>query len=467
MKLAAPGRLTLLLALITAEILSAFELSMLYSALRYLIEDFGSPEAVGWIITSFLLASAVSAAICGRLGDMFGRKKVLLAVIAVSVAGSLISGFSSSLGGVIAGRVIQGAAGAIFPLCIGIVRERTSPKEAPIYIGILAATMTVSSGFGAVLGGMLVDNLSWHWIFFAGALVGFLALLLIWRWVPASAGAGGGRNTNVLGGILFAPAVAFLLLAITKSASWGWTDPLILGFFAAGLVLLATWIASELKATAPLINVRLLANRQVMLVNLGGAVLGLSAFQFLQLWSILLQQPVATGVGLGLSATTAGLVMLPMTLMALVGGPVAGWLISRYGGRSTTVAGALILTLTWAFAALYHDSVLLILVIMVVMGVGQAIYYASLIILLAQSVPMERTSEASGMMIVIRTTALGIGAQLVAAMLDSSTVALPSGSARFPDASAYLLTMTYITGGCLLMLVISALLPGRRAVQTP
>lgn len=462
MKLIAGNRLRLLTALMVAEILSAFELSMLYAALRFLIEDFGDPVAVGWIITSFLLASAVAAAICGRLGDMFGRQRVLLAVIAVSIVGSLISGFSSTLGGVIAGRVIQGAAGAIFPLCLGLIRENTSAAETPIFVGVLAATMTVSGGFGAVLGGVLVDNLSWHWIFFAGAAVGVGAMLLVYCWVPANPGSGGVRGTNVLGGILFAPAVACLLLVTTESASWGWASLLTLGFLAAGLILLLAWMVSELRSRAPLINVRLLAKREVLLVNLGGAVLGLSAFQFIQLWSILLQQPSATGVGLGLSATLAGWIMLPMTLMALVGGPAAGWLIQRYGGRLTIMGGAFTLALTWALATLYNDSVPWILTIMVVMGLGQAVYYSGIIILLTQAVPMERTSEATGMMVVIRLTTLGIGAQLVANLLDSSTVSLPGGRGSFPDAGAYLLAMSYITAGCVVMLVIAALLPGKK-----
>ncbi len=456
--------LTFLGALVAAEILSAFELSMLYSALRYLIEDFGNPEAVGWIITSFLLASAVSAAICGRLGDMFGRRQVLLAVIAVSVAGSLISGFSSSLAGVVAGRIIQGAAGAIFPLCIGLVRENTSDDRAPIHIGILAATMTVSAGFGAVLGGVLVDNLSWHWIFFCGAAVGAVAMVLIAIYVPKSRPAGVPKRTNILGGILFAPAIVFILLSVTKSADWGWADTRTVLFLGAGAALMIVWIVSELKAETPLIHVRLLANRQVLLVNLAGAVLGLSAFQFLQVWSILLQQPTTTGIGLGLSATMAGLVMLPMTLMALVGGPAAGWMIARYGGRPTMAIGSLVLSLTWIAVLLKNDSVLFFLGIMIIMGLSKALFYASLPILIARSVPLERTSEASGVMIVIRVTAMGIGAQIVATLLDSSTVKAPAGEGFYPDPTAYMVTLSYIIVGCFLMFFISLMLPRKEAV---
>ena len=245
----------LMLALWCAEILSAFELSMLYAALRFMIADFGDPEAVGWVMTSFLLTSAVSAAICGRLGDLFGRQRVLLIVIALSIIGSLIAAFSSTLEGVIVGRVIQGTAGAIFPLCIGLVRENVKPESAPIFIGTLAATLTVTMGMGIFLGGVIVDTLNWHWIFFAGALAGVVAFVAIKSWLPDKSGDTKtiAAKTNFLGGILFAPAIVCLRLGITKAPAWGWISPLTLITIGVGFGLLLIWVRSELRAESPLL----------------------------------------------------------------------------------------------------------------------------------------------------------------------------------------------------------------------
>lgn len=444
-----------------AEILSAFELSMLYSSLRFLIEDFGNPAAVGWIITSFLLASAAAAAICGRLGDMFGRRRVLLIVIAASVVGSLISGFSTTLAGVIAGRVIQGAAGAIFPLCIGLIRENVRKESVPIYIGVLAATMNISGGIGAVLGGVLVDNLSWHWIFFCGAAVGALAFAAVQFWIPAARATSAPARTNVLG-VLFAPAVVCLLLGVTKSADWGWLDSKTLLFFAAAIVLMAAWAVTELRAESPLINIRLLASRQVLLINLMGGIMGLSVFQFLQVLSLLLQQPTATGIGLGLSATMTGFMLMPMTLMALVGGPAAGWMVAKHGGRVTAGLGTAVLGLAWLAVLLKNDSIPVFIGIMTFMGLGQALLFASLSILIAQSVPMERTSEASGVLIVIRVTFMGIGAQVVASLLNSNTVTIAAGQGSFPSPAAYFLALAYVVAGCAVMFLLSLMLSSNR-----
>lgn len=451
----------LMLGLLTAEILSAFELSMLYAALRVMIDDFGNAEAVGWVMTSFFLASAVSAAICGRLGDIFGRKKVLLAVIFFSIIGSLIAAFSTTLEGVILGRVIQGTAGAIFPLCIGLVRENIKAESVPIFIGILAASLTVTMGMGTFLGGVIVDNLSWHWVFFAGAIAGVVAFITISAWMPKSPNKAFDRRTNILGGILFAPAVVLVLLGITKAPSWGWMSVTTLSCLGAGILIMAIWVTSELRAQVPLLDVRLLANRQVLLVNLGSAVLGLSSFQSMQLWSIVLQQPTATGVGLGVTATLAGLILFPKTLIALASGPAAGWLISRHSGRSAMMTGATIMMVGWIILGLKHDSLIFVTLMLVFLGFGMSMFYSSIPIIIAQSVPMERTSEASGMMIVIRSTAMGIGAQLVAFLLDTSTITVAGAS--YPDQTAVYRVITYVIGACLLMILISSFLSKERA----
>jgi MFS family permease len=459
-------QLKLIIALIAAEILSGFEVAMIYAALRFMIEDFGNPEAVGWTITSFLLASAVSAAICGRLGDMFDRRRVLLIVIILSIIGSLIAGFSDSISGVVVGRVIQGSAGAIFPLCIGIVRQHIAPGAAPLYIGVLAATLTVSSGLGTVFGGVLVDNLSWHWIFFAGAIAGLVALVAVLWLVPATPKSAVEKGTNFLGGVLFAPGIVCVLLAITQSVSWGWGNPLTLGFLISGALLIALWLWTELRARVPLINVRLLAVREVLLANLAGVLLGLTWFQSLQIWSLLLQQPTETGVGLGLSATMAGVILIPMTFAALVGGPAAGWVFARYGGRFTMAISALVLGGAWVAAMLYHDSLPAMLAILTVMGIASSFFYATLPMIISGAVPMNRTSEATGMMIVIRTSFMGIGAQIVAFLLSTSTLPSPSGGGTLPDQSAYLLAMGYVVAGCVLMFAVAMLLPPSGAKKT-
>lgn len=438
-------------ALIAAEVLSTFEVSMAFAALRFMIEDFGSPSAVGWTITAFLLSGAVSAAVFGRLGDMFGRRRVLLLVIGLSVTGSLIASFWPTLTGVIIGRIVQGAAGGIFPLCVGILREQIAPKALPFYLGILSAILTVSGGLGLLAGGVLVDTFTWHWIFYANAAVGIIAWLVVLAWVPQGTASGAVAGTNYLGGILFIPAVVMIMLGLKKSAEWGWGDSMTLLLMGGGLLFLFAWVWSELRASQPLMQIRLLQHREITLVILCAALLGLTWNQFQQIWSILLQQPVETGSGLGLSATMSGLLLQPQTLMAFVGGPVAAWFSLRFGIRTSMAVGALVLSGCWLAAIVDHRSISFIVVLMILMGLSSSFLFAMLPIIIARVVPSERTSEVTGMMTVVRGTATGIGAQVVAYLLSVSTVTLADGSGQFPDQFSYTLAMGYIAAGIFLV----------------
>lgn len=459
------NRIMLMVALISAEILATVEITMIYAALRFLIEEFGSPEAVGWTITGFLLATAVSAAICGRLGDMYGRKKVLLIVIVVSILGSLIAGFSTSLSGVVIGRTLQGSTGAVLPLCVGLLRANIDARALPMYLGVMTAIMTVSGGLGILLGGIIVDHLSWQWIFYITAMLGAFAFVAVTLVVPAGSRGKPQAGTNFLGGILFAPGIVCLMLALTKGGAWGWQSAVTLSLLVAGVVLILAWSYSEARARVPLLNIRLLLDRNILLACLATIFLAMTWNQFGQVWSILLQQPSETGVGLGLSATMAGLVVQPQSFMAFVGGPLAGWCFVRYGARFSVSFGSLALGLAWIAAMLKHDSVAFILLLMVVMGTFSAYMYSLLTAIIANAAPEERTSEAIGMMAVMRATANSIGTVLVFHMLGSSTVSSPDGSGVFPDLNAYLLSMGFIATGSLLIFILYAVFYGRFAGQ--
>lgn len=446
-----------MVAMIAAEILATFEITMVYAALRYLVQDFGSPDAVGWAITSFFLASAVSAAICGRLGDMYDRKLVLLIVIALSITGSLIAGLSSSLTGVVVGRTIQGSAGAILPLCIGILRANVDARSLPMFVGVLTAIMTVSAGLGLLVGGLLVDYLTWHWIFYVTAAVGVFAWIAVYLLLPSGVPGRPVPGTNFLGGVLFAPGLVCLMLALTKGQAWGWASWPILGLAGGGALLLFAWIRSEMSARVPLLNIRLVLDREIAFAFIATILFGLTWMQFAQVWSLLLQQPTVTGVGLGLSASMAGLIMQPQTFVALVGGPLAGWLMVRHGVRFSMALGGFVLGGSWMVAMVKHDTIPMVLLLMIILGVSSAYLVAAMTTIVARAAPEHRTSEAIGIMAVLRTIASSIGALIVFHLLGSSTVTGPDGG-ELPDRLAYLMAMGYIAAGLTLIGVLYAAL---------
>src|SRR5437762_12314819 len=172
----------ILFALVLAEVVSATEATMIYGALRVLTRDLGDPVAVGWSITAFLLVAAGSAAVGARTGDQDGRRRALLVSLVLAGCGSVLSALSDGPFGVIAGRAIQGMAGAILPLCFGLVRQHMPAERVPFGVGVVAAAAFVSGGLGIVAGGVIVDHLSWAWIFIAGAGTAVVAWPAV-RWL--------------------------------------------------------------------------------------------------------------------------------------------------------------------------------------------------------------------------------------------------------------------------------------------
>ena len=454
-----------LAALVLAEVVGAVEATMIFAALRTFNAEFGNPVMVGWIVTAFLLAAAASASLCSRLGDMFGRRRMLLGVLAVAGAGSLVSAFATGVVGVIAGRAIQGVSGAVLPLCFGLVRESLPPARVPFGIGVISAAAFVSAGAAIFIGGVLVDHLTWHSIFHVGAATALVAWLAVWFGVPRSPRAPSSEPVDVLGAVLLVPAITGLLVVLSQSRHWGWADGRTWGLMIASLATLALWLRHELRTPSPLIDVRLLGHRQLALANIGVALLALGPLQHGLVMSQLLQQPSWTGAGLGLSATTAGLLLAPPMALAMLVGPGCGALAARRGARVPALWASAILLVGWAGIALQHASVAFVAAMTVLQGIGMAAAYAVVPMLIVEVAPSERTSETTGVSAVLRYIFNAVGSQVVAVMLAHATVSDPAhGPGNYPAASAFELALVVIAGLCVVSLMVTACLPVRGRV---
>jgi MFS family permease len=436
----------ILVALVLAEIITSFEVSMIYAALPTIAREFADPVGAGWLITGYLLVGSVSAGLSSRLGDLFGRRRMVLAMLACSATGSLISAFSADLTGLIAGRALQGMSAALLPLSIGIVREQLPRARVPIAIGWLAAMATFSAGAGLLLGGFLVDHAGWRTMFWFGAAHGAIAFMLVAYVVPASARKALVQRLDWLGGILYAPAVALLLWALSRLKAHGITDPLTLGALVAGAALLAIWLFIEWRHPAPMIDVRRIARRDVGLPMALMFLFGLGTSQLMLVLMALAQQPVWTGVGLGLTATIAGLVKLPSNFMGLFGAPWGGHIAARRGARSAATLGSFFILLGWCGLSSWHGTVWMLALWAMVVALGGAMMMSAVPNLLVEVVPGERTSEFVGLSQVVRTLGTAVGTQVASVLLAtelvrSSTQAGPT----FPSSGAYLLTMLAIT----------------------
>ncbi len=456
----------LVLPLMVAEVVGSLELTMIYAAMRSLIADFGSASAAGWLVTSFMLSSAAGAALFGRLGDLLGRRRVLLTVLAISTLGSIISAMTRDLGWLIAGRAMQGAAGAIVPLCFGIVREHAPPDRVSFGISLLAVAASVASATGLVIGGIIIDLADWSMIFKVTAAMGALAVVCIALFVaPDKAWNPGAVRDDLAGGLLFVPAAVSLLLAIDNIGKLGIAHHMTLVYIAVAALSLAAWVWRELSVANPLLQVRLLAMPQIGWSNLCYVALALGAFQGGQIMALFGQQSPDTGAGLGLSATVAGFLLLPANIITAACYPLVARLVDRFGARDVTTLGFLLIIAGFGSLVLEHTQVLPVMALLVIQSVGLGVVYVTVQIVIVKAAPLDRVSEATGMMAVIRSTAMAIGAQTVATMLSAGGHHGAGAAARFPSESDYIAVFLFVCATALVGSLIARKLPARLPVR--
>lgn len=448
-------------ALFIAELCAIFEGSMLFAALPRLIRDFGDPIVVGWLVTAHLLVAAGASVVAGRLGDIHGRKRVIMLMLALSTLGSIISAMSTGFGPVLFGRALQGLASAVLPLSLGVIRESLPKERVPLAVGIIVSAMSVGAAAGLVLGGAIIDNFNWHWLFAASAVMLFVSALAVQLAVPARPGTPPQRPIDWVEGLVPVPAITVLLLGISFSKQLGWLDGRVLGLLGLSALLSTFWVRKSLRSPEPFIDLRLLAHRDVAVANVISALACMGTMQVVFVFTTLAQAPKWTMAGLGLSATVAGLAKLPSNFLSLSAGPFAGWLAQRRGNRSAMICGCAIATAGWTIAIGLPQSLLEAVLLICVISFGTTMLMATVPNTIVAGVPASRTSEAIGMMSVIRAMFSAIGAQIVAVLLATAAVPAPQGPGNFPSATSFRIAIGWIAALSLASILVAFLLRGR------
>lgn len=426
----------LVAALWIAEVTGSFETAMILAALKALVQSFGDPALVGWLITGYLIVGAAVAAIIGCLGDLFGRRRVLIISLMIAAVGSLISAFSSNFNILLAGRLLQGLTGAILPLCIGLVHENLSARRVPMGIGLMISGASIGTAAGLVVGGFIVDQFGWHAIFLASAGLCSLSALATGCFVPVSPHRHTGQTVDWLSGLAFAPGVVLVLIYFNMGKAQGWISLPALSAMAVGLLLIGWWWRASLQSPNPLIAVRSFGNRTIAIICAVTALVSMGALQITVYFSLLLQAPVWTVAGLGLSATVAGLAKLPSNISSVLAGPLSGWLTGRGGGRMALIIGGLITLTGWLLHfSIGATSFAMVVGQLIVISFGTTMLFTVAPTILAQVSPADRISEISGLLTVIRQLFMGIGAQMVTMLLAADIVQQQGES--YPSAFAY------------------------------
>lgn len=377
-------------------------------------------EDTAWVITVTLLVSAICVPISGKLGDMFGKRRVALVLLALLVAGSVIAALSPTVVPLIIGRGLQGTGMGVIPLGIAILRDVLPPKRLGSAIALVSATLGVGGALGLPLSAFVTEHFDWHALFWVAAGISTVSFVLFATIVPASTLCTGGR-IDLVGASGLALGLVGVLLGVSKGNEWGWGAPQTLVCLLGGVIVLFTWGLFELREKNPLVDLRVSARPPVLLTNLASIAMGFALFSSSIVFPQLLEMPLQTG-GLGLTLLQASFILMPSGLAMLAMSPIAGRLERAIGAKPLLVAGATIIAVSYVGAVLVDLEVWHVLVFNILIGIGIGLGYAAMPTLIMQAVPAIETGAANGLNTLMRALGTSIAAAVIAAILADSAV---------------------------------------------
>jgi EmrB/QacA subfamily drug resistance transporter len=418
-----------------------------------------SVDGASWVLTAYLLSASIATPLIGRLGDMYGKERLLVVVLALLSVATAISAVADSLPLMLAGRVVQGAAGGIFPLAFAIIRDEFPRERVAGGIGLMSALLGVGGGAGVVLAGPIVDRLSFHYLFWLPLIPLVAATVLTYLFVPESPVRVPGR-VNWLGAALMSAGLASVLVAVSEAAVWHWLAARTLVLIVAGVVLLVAWVRSEAGNEHALVDMRMMRIRGVWTTNAVALLLGFGMYSSFILLPDYVETPPSAGYGFGSSVTRAGLFLVPATLAMLVFGAQTGRLEKRFGSKPPLLAGAASTGVSYVLLAFARDERWEIYVAALLLGAGIGLAFAAMVNLIIENVGPAETGIATGMNTVTRTVGGAFGGSVVASILTGTV-----GGGTYPSAHGYTVAFLACTAALALGVAVGLAIPARRPAE--
>jgi len=418
-----------------------------------------SQSTVTWVLTAYLLSASVMTPILGRVGDIYGKERVFVATLIALAAGSALAALAPNIAVMIAARTIQGLAGGTLPVAFGIVRDEFPAERVTGAVGILAALTAVGGGLGIVLAGPIVNALGWRWLFWLPLIVTVAAAVGAVLFVPESPVRSPG-TISWLPAVLLSGWLVALLVALSEASDWGWRSAPVIGLLVVAVVLAALWIWAELRATTPLIDMKMMRRPTVWTNNLVALLLGIGMYATFAFLPEFVQTPTAAGYGFGASIAHSGLMLLPSAITMFFVGMFAGSLARRLGGKALVIAGCLTGSVSMAILAFAHGHEWEIYLSTAIMGVGFGLAFSAMTALVVGAVPPEQTGVASGMNANIRTIGGSIGAAVMASIVTAQLE--PSG---LPKEAGYTTGFAVMAAVLVVAVLAGLLIPSPRRLR--
>ena len=418
-------------------------------------------STVTWVLTAYLLSASIMTPILGRVGDMIGKKRVFVATLLALAVGSFLAAIASSIGVLIVARVIQGVGGGMVPVAFGIIRDEFPAARVAGAVGSLASLTAVGAGLGIVLAGPLVAVLNYHWLFWLPLILTVVAAACAVALVPESPVRTPG-HISWLSAMLLSAWLVALLVALSEAPQWGWRSARVVGLIAAAVLLAAAWVAAELRAKTPLIDMKMMRQRAVWTNNLVALLIGLGMYATFAFLPEFVQTPASAGYGFGATITQSGLMLLPSSITMFSVGLLAGRLTRLLGGKALVIGGSLIGCASMSILAFAHQHEWEVYLSGAIMGIGFGLVFSAMSALIVAAVPVSQTGVASGMNANIRTIGGSIGSAVMASVVTSQLA--PAG---LPRESGYTIGFAAMAGGLVLAALAATLLPSARRLRQP
>ncbi|MEU9600376.1 MFS transporter [Streptomyces sp. NPDC048109] len=419
-----------------------------------------SPSNATWVLTSTLLSGAVATPIMGRLGDLFGKRRMLIASLSVMVVGALLSALTDALIPMIVGRTLQGFAMGAIPLGIGLMRDMLPRERLGSAMALMSSSIGVGGGLALPAAALVAQHTDWHALYFGAAGLGVLSIALTLLVVPESPLRAKG-SFDLPGALGLSAGLILFLLPVSKGSDWGWSSPTTLGLFAAAVAVLLLWGLMELRVAAPLVDLRTTARREVLLTNLASIMVGVSFFVISLVLPQLLQLPTETGYGLGQSMVVAGLCVAPLGLTMMFTAPVYARLSARYGPRTTLIIGLVIIGIGYAGGLGLMNAAWQTVLTSVLIGAGIGLAYSSLPALIIGAVPASETGAANGLNTLMRSIGTSVSSAVIGMVLANT--ATDAGGVAVPTMHGFRVSFLIAAAAVAVGLVLALFLPRRSA----
>lgn len=417
-----------------------------------------SASNASWIVTVTLLSGAVATPVTGRLGDMYGARRMLLVCTIPLIVGSFLCALSSSLAPMLVGRALQGAGFGIIPLGISALRVLVPPERLGSAIALMSASLGIGGALGLPLAALVIQTTSWRMLFWGVGILSVLIALLIARFVRDTPVPENRGRFDGFGAVGLSAALVCALLAVSKGGDWGWTSPTVLALLAVSTIVFLAWGRWELRTPAPLVDLRVAIGNRVLVTNLVSVLIGFSMYFQALLVPQIRMLPAETGYGLGQSMVVMGLWCAPAGLLMMAVSPLGARLTTARGPRTTLCVGCLMMAVSYLSTVFLLGSTWGLMLITCGIAAGIGFAYGAIPTLIMGAVPATEISSANSVNTLLRS--VGGTASAAVAGVVVAVMSVEFSGTVIPTESGFMTGMMIGAGTALLAAVATSAIRG-------